>query len=109
MGSKKFEINKSFVKLNRLDLLDIGFQESPTFTVGKIMSFELGRGRQLAVSCIGTPNEMVSIGYRENIKSHKVTDLIVLRNYDYDGYTSMDAIKQLIEILVTPGDFKVNR
>lgn len=85
--------------MTREQLKDLGFKEIPHFTVGNSLIYDLGRKRQLSVSCVGTPNEMVFLGQIDHDNPKKITDLIVLKNYDYDGYTDVEVIKTLIELL----------
>lgn len=62
-----------------------GAQSIPHFTVGNTKFFDLGRNRQLSVSCAGTPNCMVFLQDMENNSRHEGNNPIVLHNYDYDG------------------------
>ena len=84
----------------REQLLDIGFKEMEHFTIMNSLIYDLGRNRQLSFGSIGTPNEMLylcEVDYTEKLP--KITDLICLKNYDYDGYTSIETIKDLIKLL----------
>ncbi len=78
--------------MTREELLEIGFTEMPYATIMGSLYYDLGRSRQLSVGCIGTPNEMVFLTERDETER----DIIVLRNYDYDGYTDLDTIKTII-------------
>lgn len=73
-------------------LLRCGFAQMPHFTIGNIMDIKLGRSRTLSVSCVGSPNEMVFI-IEEEIT--KVKNIIVARNYDYDGKTYLHHLQNL--------------
>lgn len=73
-------------------LQNFGFTQLPHFTVNDAWRIDLGRKRILTVSCVGTPNEMVFISEEE---PPKVTDVVVLRNYDYDGYTSVHDLQNI--------------
>lgn len=65
-------------------LLRFGFEEIPHFTVGNGIFKELGRGRRITISDVGTPNLMVYLAeIGDDGKSY--SDLNVLHNYDYDG------------------------
>jgi len=66
-------------------LLSIGAQSIPHFTIGNTKFFDLGRNRQLSISCVGTPNCMVFLQDMENNEKHEGNNPIVLHNYDYDG------------------------
>lgn len=80
-------------------LESIGFKAVETYTVSNSVYYELGRNRQISISCLGTPNEMVFILEVNEKEKRKIDDLVVLRNYDYDGYTSFEDLKKLIELI----------
>ncbi len=85
------------------DLLEIGFQKIPFFTVGNILIYKLSRNRHLSIASVGTPNEVLYLCSTEaTVESEKesmeITDLICLHNYDYDGYISLEKIKKIIDI-----------
>ena len=69
-----------------------GFYQLPHFTVQNLWNKELGRGRFLSIACAGTPNEMVFITEED---APKVKNIIVARNYDYDGKTYLHQIQNL--------------
>ena len=81
---------------SRDDFKTIGFKEMPHYTVMNSLLYDLGRGRYLTIGCLGTPNEMLFIGQIDNDDNKKVTDVIVLKNYDYDGYTNIEDVKTII-------------
>jgi hypothetical protein len=81
---------------SRDDFKTIGFKEMPHYTVMNSLLYDLGRGRYLTIGCLGTPNEMLFIGQIDNDDNKKVTDVIVLKNYDYDGYTKIEDVKTII-------------
>lgn len=81
------------------DLIDIGFQKIPHFTIGNTVIFQLGRNRHLSASNIGTPNEFLYICSSDSKDSNKITDLVCLHNYDYDGYLTIEKVVDLIKIL----------
>ena len=80
----------------RTDLKNIGFKEIPHFTITNALIYDLGRNRQLSFGCIGTPNEIIFICEVDSDNPKKITDLVCLRNYDYDGYTSIEEVKSII-------------
>jgi len=83
----------------REQLIELGFKEIGHFTITNSLTYDLGRNRVLSVGDIGNPNEMVYI-YERDRKDHSIiTDLVCLRNYDYDGYTTVEEIEQLINLL----------
>jgi hypothetical protein len=77
-------------------LLNIGFKNLPHFTIGNIMTYNLTRNRSLSIGSAGTPNEMLTICEHDNNDYKKITDIIVLHNYDYDGYLSESKLNDLI-------------
>lgn len=82
--------------LARQDLLNIGFKEIPHMTVMNSLIFDLGRNRHLSIGCIGEPNEMIFICEVDDEDDRKITDLICIRNFDYDGYTILEDVKAII-------------
>lgn len=88
--------------MNKDDLKELGFKPITTFTVADNLIFDLGRNRQLSISNVGTPNEMLYICQIETEAGGiRITDLICLHNYYYDGYLSTDILKMLISCLGT--------
>jgi len=81
------------------DLINLGFEKIPHYTVTNALIYELGRNRYLSIGCVGTPNEMLWICSRDNLDEKKVTDLICIHNYDYDKYITNDKIKQIINLI----------
>jgi hypothetical protein len=83
----------------RSALIDIGFQELPHFTITNNLIYDLGRNRHLSFGSIETQNEMLFICETEEYNPQKIEGLIVLKNYDYDGYTSIEQVKALITLI----------
>jgi len=81
------------------DLLNLNFKEIQHFTISNSLIYNLGRYRQLSVSCIGTPNEMLWVCQIDDKNEKNITDLICLHNYDYDGYLTVDKIVGLINLI----------
>jgi len=77
----------------RNKLIEIGFKSINHFTIMNSLTYDLGRGRLLSFGSIDTPNEML---FLEQVENNEITDLICLRNYDYDGYTSIQDILNII-------------
>lgn len=80
-------------------LLGLGFKELPHSTITASLIYDLGRNRQLSFGSIGTPNEMLYIYEIDEKEPKKITDLVCLRNYDYDGFTSIEQIKSMITLI----------
>lgn len=78
-------------------LIAIGFKEIPTARITGSLIYDLGRRRQLGISCLQTPNEMVYLS--EILTDGNITDIIALRNFDYDGYTTYEDILRLISLI----------
>lgn len=83
----------------RTQILDLGFKELPHFTIGKNLVYDLGRNRQLSISSLSTPNEMLCVGELKT-ESKEYSDIICLHNYDYDGFLSLEKLKSLITGIV---------
>lgn len=83
--------------INRIDAINLGFSELDHFTVLKNLVYDLGRNRHLSLAAIGTPNEMLFISTVGNDLPLKITDVVVLSNYDYDGYLTIEKLRSLIE------------
>lgn len=84
---------------SRSALIELGFKELPHSTITSSLTYDLGRNRQLSFGCIETPNEMLYIYEIDEKDPRKITDLVCLKYYDYDGYTSIEQIKTLITFL----------
>ena len=82
------------------DLIELGFKPVPTFTIGNSVTYDLGRGRFLSASSVGTPNEMLFICQHDINDYKKIEDIITLHNYDYDGYLSLEKVKKIIYALI---------
>lgn len=80
------------------DLIKIGFQKIPHFTIGDIITYDLGRDRELSASGLGTPNEFLFISSVDNVNK-KVEDVVCLHNYDYDGYLTIEKVEAIINAI----------
>lgn len=89
--------------LTNEDLKDLGFKDLPHMTVTNSMQYELGRDRLLSIGSIGTPNEiLVIMEYKHSItlgSNKQVTDCVILHNYDYDGYLTIEKLNLLLKFL----------
>lgn len=101
LESEKPTLNKGAAIGNafRSTLIELGFKEIPHSTITASLTYDLGRNRQLSFGSIQTPNEMLFIYEVDEKDSRKINDLVCLRNYDYDGYTNIEQIKELIKFL----------
>lgn len=82
------------------DLIAIGFKEIPHFTITNAVIYDLGRYRQLSAGCVGTPNEMLWICEIDRQNNKKITDLVCLHNWDYDGALTIEKVKNLISTIL---------
>lgn len=85
--------------MKRKEYLDIGFKGLPHFTVMDSLTYELGRNRYLSAACVSSPSEMVWICEHDEENKKKVTDLICVHNYDYDGYMTKEKLTMLVNAL----------
>ena len=83
--------------LNNKKLEKIGFKPVEYFTVGDNMIYKLPRYRQLSISSAGTPNEIMVINDINKDNPNIIENIIVLHNYDYDGYLSESRLNDLIK------------
>ena len=81
------------------DLINMGFEKIPHFTVTNAMVYPLGRNRHLSAGCINTPNEMLWLCATDNKDETKVTDLVCVHNWDYDGALTIEKVETLIKVL----------
>lgn len=87
--------------ITRDELKQIGFKEIPHYTVGNSLIYDLGRERHFSIICVGTPNEAVFICQADKKDYRKITDLVCVHNWDYDGFITIEKIKSLISGIVT--------
>ena len=83
----------------RSTLIELGYKELPHSTITASLTYDLGRNRQLSFGSIQTPNEMLYIYEVYEKYPRKINNLVCLRNFDYDGYSSIEQIKSLITFL----------
>lgn len=75
--------------------LKLGFKEIGHFTVTDALIYDLGRARNLSLSCVGTPNEMLYICEKE--QEDKYSDVICLHNWDYDKELTEEKLTTLLK------------
>jgi hypothetical protein len=85
-------------KMTEEELVTIGFVVNPIMIICLSLNYDLGRDRYISVQSPGTPNEMIFICEMDR-ESLKITDIVVIKNYDYDGYTSIEDVKLLISLI----------
>jgi hypothetical protein len=91
-------LKNKYKMISRERLKEIGFKDIPHFTITNGMLYDLGRKRHLSFGSIGTPNEMLFIT-QTDYKDRKITDLVCLHNYDYDGYMTEEKLLSIINSL----------
>lgn len=95
MGSKS--------TLSRDQVKELGFTDMPHFTIMGSLTLEIGRRRELSIGNLGTPNEMMFLSERDEIRGRKIiTDTVVVHNYDYDGYLTIEKLKTFITLVMCP-------
>lgn len=77
-------------------LLELGFKKQPNFTIMDSYIYDLGRNRELSYSCAESPNEIVFINQLNDYQDKSVDDVVVIHNYDYDGWMTEKKLKSLI-------------
>jgi len=80
----------------RQELLDLGFEEVPHFTITNSLNYDLGRNRFLSIGDVGNPNEMMFIKEMSFEDKEKVEDLVCVHNYDFDGFMTIEKMTALI-------------
>lgn len=94
--------------MTNYDLIQIGFKEIPHFTIANSVIYPLGRHRHLSAGCVGTPNEMLWICETDHENQTKITDLVCIHNWDYDGALTIEKVKALINI-ISGGNGKMSK
>lgn len=82
------------------DLKNIGFSKVKHLFIDSY-TIDIGRDRTIDISSPSTPNEMIFISNHDPDDFKKIEDIIVLRNYDYDGYTSLSDLENIVNLLKT--------
>lgn len=86
-------------ELTRDNVKALGFKEMPHFTIMNSLILNIGRNRQLSLGNLGTPNEMLFLSQVDDENNPtKVTDTIIVSNYDYDGYLTIGKLKLILSI-----------
>ena len=79
--------------LNKEQVLELGFEELPHLNLLNTLILDIGRNRKLSLGGIGTPNEILSI---YEVYDGFIGDLVVLSNYDYNGYLTLEKLTVLL-------------
>lgn len=70
-----------------------GFLFNPTRAIGNPFNFSLPNRKEISISNVGTPNEMVFLNEYDGIK---ITDCIVIRNWDYVKRTYLHQLQSFV-------------
>jgi hypothetical protein len=81
------------------ELLALGFKPLSYFTIGDVLIYRLSRNRHLSLRSRRTPNEMLFLCETDESDPQKITDLICISNWDYNGPLDISTLKTLIQIL----------
>lgn len=76
-------------------LVMLGFDKLPHLTITNSLIKSIGRNRYISIGDVGTPNLMVYLCEKEKEDSRKITDLICLHNWDYDGELYVHQLQNL--------------
>ena len=88
--------NNKQSRMTRAEVISMGFEPIPHFTITDSLIYDLGRNRHLSIGDIGMPNEMVFICEVNNENKNRVDEIIGLHNYDYDGYLTKERLQQFM-------------
>lgn len=80
--------------MNKDILLQKGFISVPHSILGPIFILDIGRNRNISISLLGTPNEMIYLYERHH--DGNITESICIHNFDYDGYLTETKLNNII-------------
>lgn len=87
-------------KLMIEELINLGFEHN---TISKItddldyyIKTKFDKIRTITITDINTPNEMIFFKEGDSKKNDIDDDIVVLHNFDYDGYITIERIKALM-------------
>lgn len=87
--------------MTRDDFIKLGFKEYDHTTIGDTVTYDINDHRYISATSIGTPNEMIAISEYELSATapnqRNVTDIVILHNYDYDGYITHEKLMLLLK------------
>lgn len=96
---KTFELLEAFgycylepIPLTEEILLKCGAKKLPHFTVTNCHLLDLGRNRFLSFSDMNNANQMV---WLQTIDESRITDLVCVHNYDYNGKMMLHQLQNL--------------
>lgn len=80
------------VRLTEDILLKCGFENTPHFTVTDSKTLDIGRRRLLSIGSVEDCNQMMFI---QSIHNDKITDLVCVHNYDYNGWLHLHQLQNI--------------
>lgn len=83
--------------LKNEDLVNVVFKPYAHFTVMNSVYFDVDRGRQIKVGCVGTPNEVVFLVDHWGDTCEE-QDMVCIHNFDYDGYLTMEKVMNILKV-----------
>lgn len=83
------------VSLTEELLLRLGCRKNKINKITSTYNIDIGRGRFLSISDIGTPNAFIHLCYKDQ-DSLKIEDIITLYNWDYDKEIYLHQFQNLI-------------
>ena len=88
--------NNKQSRMTREEVISMGFEPTPHFTITDSLIYDLGRNRYLSIGDIGMPNAMVFTCEVNDENKNRVDEIIVLHNYDYDGSLTQERLQQFM-------------
>jgi hypothetical protein len=86
------------IRMTREEVINMGFEPIPHFTITDSLIYDLGRNRYLSIGDVGMPNEMVFICEVNDENKNRIDEIIGLHNYDYDGYLTKERLQQFMAL-----------
>lgn len=86
--------------LEEKSIIKLGFKKVKHIFLNSY-TLDIGRDRSLSISSIGTPNEMLFICQHSHKDYRIIEDIVTLKNYDYDGYLTIDELSNIINFFTT--------
>jgi hypothetical protein len=86
------------IRMTREEVINMGFEPIPHFTITDSLIYDLGRNRYLSIGDVGMPNEMVFIYEVNDENKNRIDEIIGLHNYDYDGYLTTERLQHFMAL-----------
>ncbi len=90
---------KQFVRVMYKQLIKLGFKPLKRIGIVKFLICDVGRNRHISISGFNTPNEMSFLCQHSHRDYKKITDLVCIHNYDFDGYLTKKKITAIVNAL----------